>query len=229
VSGLMYFKYRWYDSNLQRWLNRDPIGEEGGLSLFSFVDNDPLDESDAEGLAGFGNPIPSVIVYDPIANTGDVGRAGLFSNPNPQGGQIIIETARNFLEPVNFTLSLKDIYSNPKDPWAYLGVIPFVKLGKCIPKGLIEGTSEKIKNLLRAAQKEFPSKAGKIEQHHIHPKYLGGDPNGPRIPLDAAYHQKITTEFRNNWPYGQAPPTPEELQRIIQDVYSKYPLPPVGK
>ncbi|RYZ13876.1 MAG: hypothetical protein EOP49_54050, partial [Sphingobacteriales bacterium] len=29
-------------------------------------------------------------------------------------------------------------------------------------------------DLLRAAQKEFPGKAGKIELHHIEPKYLGG-------------------------------------------------------
>lgn len=81
-------------------------------------------------------------------------------------------------------------------------------------------------DLLRAAQKEFPNKAGRIEQHHITPKYLGGDPKGPRAPLDAAYHQKITTEFRNQWSYGQGRvPSQAELQRIMDDVYRKYPLP----
>lgn len=29
-------------------------------------------------------------------------------------------------------------------------------------------------DLLKAAQEEFPGKAGKIELHHIEPKYLGG-------------------------------------------------------
>lgn len=27
-AGLSYFGYRFYDSNLQRWLNRDPLGEQ---------------------------------------------------------------------------------------------------------------------------------------------------------------------------------------------------------
>jgi hypothetical protein len=81
-------------------------------------------------------------------------------------------------------------------------------------------------DLVKAAQAEFPGKAGKIEEHHITPKYLGGDPDGPTIPLDAAYHQKITSEFRKQWGYGQGPPNSAELQRIMEDVYKKYPLPP---
>ncbi len=87
-------------------------------------------------------------------------------------------------------------------------------------------TGNSIDDLVRAAQKEFPKKAGNIEQHHITPKYLGGDPKGPCAPLNAAYHQKITNAFRDAWQYGQKQPSPEELRQIIQDVYSKYPLPP---
>jgi hypothetical protein len=47
-------------------------------------------------------------------------------------------------------------------------------------------------DLVKAAQSKFPGKAGKIEQHHVTPKYLGGDPKGPTVPIDAAYHQEIT-------------------------------------
>jgi hypothetical protein len=32
------------------WLNRDPIEEEGGINLYGFVGNDPIDEWDAFGL-----------------------------------------------------------------------------------------------------------------------------------------------------------------------------------
>lgn len=42
----------WYDPGTQRWLNRDPQGERGGLNLFSFVDNDPLFWVDTFGLDG---------------------------------------------------------------------------------------------------------------------------------------------------------------------------------
>src|SRR5262249_39928283 len=51
ISGLYDFLHRWYMPNLQRWVNRDPIGEMGGLNLYSYLANDPLDKSDAFGEA----------------------------------------------------------------------------------------------------------------------------------------------------------------------------------
>ena len=32
ASGVVYYLYRFFDPNLQRWLNRDPIGEWGGFN-----------------------------------------------------------------------------------------------------------------------------------------------------------------------------------------------------
>ncbi len=49
-SGLVYYLYRYYDPNLQRWPNRDPIGENGGINLYGFVGNNPLDRVDRLGL-----------------------------------------------------------------------------------------------------------------------------------------------------------------------------------
>jgi len=51
ASGLVYYGYRFYDPNLQRWPNRDPIQEEGGYNLYAFIHNDPLARTDAYGLA----------------------------------------------------------------------------------------------------------------------------------------------------------------------------------
>src|SRR5207253_729410 len=39
LSGMYYYGYRFYDPNLQRWINRDPTGEEHGLNLYCFVLN----------------------------------------------------------------------------------------------------------------------------------------------------------------------------------------------
>ena len=39
-----------YDPGLQRWINRDPIQEEGGINLYGFVCNDPLNSIDTLGL-----------------------------------------------------------------------------------------------------------------------------------------------------------------------------------
>jgi RHS repeat-associated protein len=80
-------------------------------------------------------------------------------------------------------------------------------------------------DLEKEAQRKYPDKAGRTEYHHITPKYLGGDPNGPTVPLDAAYHQEITNEFRNRWPYGQQPPSDAQLQLIMEGVYKRFPLP----
>jgi len=56
-SGLVYYLYRYYDPNLQRWLNRDPIGERRGLNLFTFVDNGPTLAVDTDGLSLWNNTI----------------------------------------------------------------------------------------------------------------------------------------------------------------------------
>ena len=48
-DGLYYYGYRFYDPNLQRWLNRDPIQEWGGLNLYEFVLNAPLEQQDPDG------------------------------------------------------------------------------------------------------------------------------------------------------------------------------------
>jgi len=52
-----------YDPNLQRWLALDPIGEAGGINLYQFVGNDPVNQADPDGL----NPIVQRIVI-PAAN-----------------------------------------------------------------------------------------------------------------------------------------------------------------
>jgi len=48
-TGLYYYGYRYYSSMLQRWINRDPIEEEGGLNLYGFCKNDSLNYFDYFG------------------------------------------------------------------------------------------------------------------------------------------------------------------------------------
>jgi RHS repeat-associated protein len=53
-SGLSLYLYRAYDPNLQRFVNRDPIEELGGINLYAFVYNSPLNWIDPWGLEGEG-------------------------------------------------------------------------------------------------------------------------------------------------------------------------------
>jgi RHS repeat-associated protein len=52
-SGLVYYGYRYYDPVTGRWPSRDPLGELGGINLFLFVNNCPLQRADAFGLVDF--------------------------------------------------------------------------------------------------------------------------------------------------------------------------------
>ncbi len=50
--GLYYYGYRYYLPELGRWVNRDPIGERGGVNLYTFVSNVPTSGFDLFGLNG---------------------------------------------------------------------------------------------------------------------------------------------------------------------------------
>ncbi len=54
ASGLSLAFYRAYSSDLGRWLSRDPLGEKGGLNLYHYARNDPLNVIDLYGLDGVG-------------------------------------------------------------------------------------------------------------------------------------------------------------------------------
>ncbi len=48
-AGLYYYGFRFYEPNVQRWLNRDPIEEKGGINLFGFTFGDPINAVDLLG------------------------------------------------------------------------------------------------------------------------------------------------------------------------------------
>ena len=48
-TGLIYYGYRYYSPSLGRWINRDPIEEQGGLNLYSFCADNPLTVIDTDG------------------------------------------------------------------------------------------------------------------------------------------------------------------------------------
>ncbi|MDG2019085.1 MAG: RHS repeat-associated core domain-containing protein, partial [Porticoccaceae bacterium] len=54
-SGLLYFGYRFYVPHMERWLNRDPIGTNGGLNIYAYVEGNPVNLIDPFGLASICN------------------------------------------------------------------------------------------------------------------------------------------------------------------------------
>ena len=52
--GLVYYNYRHYNPLDGRWTSRDPIGEEGGLNVYIYVNRNPLAYIDTLGLFAEG-------------------------------------------------------------------------------------------------------------------------------------------------------------------------------
>jgi RHS repeat-associated protein len=79
-SGMYYYLYRFYDPNLQRWINADPIKERGGINLYSYVRQapnylvDPFGLQDPLNAGGWGPRLP------PIQTPGDMSDINCESN-----------------------------------------------------------------------------------------------------------------------------------------------------
>ncbi|XXY53714.1 RHS repeat-associated core domain-containing protein [Sorangium sp. So ce269] len=67
-TGLCSTRFRYFDSEVGRWLSPDPLGLFGGFELFGF-DGCAVNESDPLGLSTTGNPhehdLPSKLLKDP--------------------------------------------------------------------------------------------------------------------------------------------------------------------
>ena len=48
-AGLISYQRRFYSPSLGRWLNRDPIEEDGGENLYAFCENNPISDYDLLG------------------------------------------------------------------------------------------------------------------------------------------------------------------------------------
>jgi len=55
-TGLYYYRARWYDSQVGRFISEDPIGFGGGVNWYSYVEDNPTNDIDPEGLRGGRGP-----------------------------------------------------------------------------------------------------------------------------------------------------------------------------
>jgi RHS repeat-associated protein len=65
-SGLYYYRARYYDSEVGRFITRDPIGLRGGHNLYAYVRNNPMRFADPSGLSTieYNSTSGSLYVFD---------------------------------------------------------------------------------------------------------------------------------------------------------------------
>ena len=49
-DGLYYYRARYYDPKIGRFVSEDPIGFDGGMNFYAYVDNNPVNFTDPSGL-----------------------------------------------------------------------------------------------------------------------------------------------------------------------------------
>lgn len=60
VTGLLFYRARWYDPQQGRFISQDPVGFAGGdLDLYAYVANNPLGSADPYGLWATGGKAPA--------------------------------------------------------------------------------------------------------------------------------------------------------------------------
>ncbi|RYD73835.1 MAG: hypothetical protein EOP84_20910, partial [Verrucomicrobiaceae bacterium] len=69
--SILYYGYRWYDPQTGRWPSRDPVEEEGGMNVYSFVGNACIGATDFLGLRWIQTGFPPTWMWVPDA--GDPG------------------------------------------------------------------------------------------------------------------------------------------------------------
>ena len=98
VLGLYDFGERWYSVALRRWISRDPLGEDGGLNLYAFCNNDPVNTFDPNGcipldtIWDFANVAYDICVGDKVSLATDV--AALLTPYVPAGATKLVKAAR---------------------------------------------------------------------------------------------------------------------------------------
>jgi RHS repeat-associated protein len=55
-TGLYYYRARYYDPKIGRFISEDPIGFSGGLNFYAYVRNNPINRVDPSGLSDIGWP-----------------------------------------------------------------------------------------------------------------------------------------------------------------------------
>lgn len=76
-TGLHYNYFRYYDPETGRYITSDPIGLDGGINLYSYVENNPTNKIDSAGLNPAQGAITGGNIGTAIGSLGGPGGAAI--------------------------------------------------------------------------------------------------------------------------------------------------------
>jgi RHS repeat-associated protein len=95
-TGLYYVNARYYNPNLGRFLQTDPIGLQGGTNLYAYVGDDPINLFDPMGLCSQTTQSASNLRLAPVTDTtpgsGIAVRDILYQVQNADGSSYVVDS-----------------------------------------------------------------------------------------------------------------------------------------
>jgi RHS repeat-associated protein len=127
-NGLLYMWARYYDAEAGRFISQDPIGFWGGLNLYAYVGNNPVNWVDPLGLLNLKNSLADIL------------RNPKFRAGATFGGAILAEYLANQMDPgvargfIYLASSGMAIYSSTQ--WAEVAIGAFLVATTTAPTGI---------------------------------------------------------------------------------------------
>ena len=151
-TGLYYNWHQYYDPDTGRYITPDPIGLEGGINLYAYVRNDPVNLTDPFGLY----ESPWYLHWVPGQHFYDLGMTAL---ENGEYGWAAVYFAGMGSEQILFFATLNE--------GSAIRISKICNTGNNIPK--IKGTQKGLRN---------PSKVEQIKKDMLEGNYRYTDPEG---------------------------------------------------
>ncbi|MBI5801235.1 MAG: RHS repeat-associated core domain-containing protein [Verrucomicrobia bacterium] len=166
-TGLLYYGYRYYCPILAKWLNRDPLEEEGGLNLYAFVQNNPISSVDALVHVTLGD----VLITGSVQDDAKLAQA--------KTGSSLISRVKEAGE----------AYSDIQDFVA--------SVSEYGPEGMLEAGLQLAGDHLSARLRGGGTFARMMHEHHSDPVFMGGAKGQTTTRMDPNDHRQLHRDMND--------------------------------